>query len=650
MRWLIVALLFLPHSMLLSAAEKGPRCLAELEWLAKQAFEKPKDLEEAFRAGPFEPPLIGESDSPLVLSVTTHAGAQRCFDAGMTRLINLWPEEAERCFREAVKLDSKCVMAWWGLAAANERFPGRGQFFIEKALELTKADSPERAWLDVWNSFFHPAAGFTMSEHLMKHAASLAELDKLGLLWAKTFSQSLLLRWEVMAGMRGSGMLGASEKLAKVFEEKKDEAWIWPLALMSSSKPETREMQWMAARRVIGMKEQTPGLLRLAAEVLWREGDREQALKTLQAALAMGMQHANAHLEPLEQANDWTEHAVTFANWLVEAGGHAEANEIASELISLPRRPRFTARGELDDEASATYTSGRRLFASLFTRRRDWQGLGEAASSGPLAGNAGLVARADACYWRALAAAGLRDEAELTKETQRLQDFVMQTREAAFLNAHADEVASLLEGLRTLAGRVTRRGVFVAKPVRDVPVDVVRTPVGAVTPIESPASQMKLIANATTQVPALKLKDHEGKLHDLHARRGKWTLVIFFLGHGCVHCTEQLRLFAPMMPRFGELGLETWTVSTDSVSDLHLTMGEREPDDPPFPFLVLSDESQACFASWHCHDAFLNKAMHGTFLVDPEGFIRWSDISNEPYSHPEFLVEECGRLMRLHTK
>lgn len=650
MRWLIVVLLFFPHWMLLAAAERSPRCLAELEWLAKQAFEKPKDLEEAFRAGPFEPPLMGESDSSPGPGVTPHAEAQQCFDAGMAMLRNLWPEEAERCFREAVRLDSKCVMAWWGLAAANERFPGRGQFFIEKALELTRPDSPELEWLEVWNSFFHPAAGFTMSEHLLKHAARLAELDKLEMPWAKMFSQSLSLRWEVMAGMRGSGMPGASEKLAKVFDEKKDEAWIWPLALMSSSKPETREMQSMAARRVIGMKEQTPGLLRLAAEVLWREGEREQALKSLQAALAMGLRHAEAHLEPLEQANDWTEHAVTLANWLVETGRHAEAAEIASELISHPRRPRFTARGELDDEASAAFTSGRRLFASLFTRRRDWQGLREAASGGLLFENTGLVARADACYWRALAAAGLRDEAALAEETQRLQDLVTQTREAAFLNAHAGEVASLLEGLRILAGRVTPRGVFVAKPVRDVPVDVVRTPVGAVTLVESAAAPMQLMASTTLRAPALTLKDHEGTVHDLHARKGKWTLVIFFLGHGCVHCTEQLRLFAPVMPRFAGLGLETWAVSTDSVSDLHLTMGEREPDDPPFPFLVLSDESQACFASWHCHDAFLNKAMHGTFLVDPEGFIRWSDISPEPYSHPGFLVEECSRLMRLHTK
>lgn len=650
MRSLIFALLLMIGGLPLKAAEMGPRCLAELEWLAKQAFEKPKNLEEAFRAGPFEPPVVANTQAEPDFVVSKQAETQRCFDAGMARLRGLWPEEAERCFRHATMLDESCAMAWWGLAAANERFPGRGQFFMEKALALTKSNSPEKAWLEVWDAFFRPTPGFTMSEHLMKHAVRLAEGGKLVIPWAKTQSESLSLRWEVMAGLRGSGMPGVREKLGRIFASKKDQAWIWSLALMQSPAPESREMQLEAARRVAAAEGSTPNMLRLAAEVLRREGDLPAALKAMETAIHHGLRHAASHFEPVDLANDWTSHAVTYASWLAEAGRHAEAAEVAKRLIGQPRRPRFTARGDLDDKANEAFTSGRRLLASLYTRRRDWQGLRDELSNEWLADSVGLMARADGCYWRTLAAAALRDAEGLATETSKLEAFLVQTREAAFLNVHGDEVAALVEGAKTLAGRMVRRGVFVAKPVRDVPVEVVRTPLGSVTALDQPAPKTGVLSETALQAPELILKDHEGVSHDLRSREGKWTLVIFFLGHGCVHCTEQLRLFSPLMPRFADLGLETWAVSTDSVSDLNLTLGGREPDDPPLPFLVLSDEKQAGFETWHCHDAFLKKAMHGTFLVNPKGAIVWSDISHEPYSQPEFLVEECGRQMRLHQK
>ena len=46
-------------------------------------------------------------------------------------------------------------------------------------------------------------------------------------------------------------------------------------------------------------------------------------------------------------------------------------------------------------------------------------------------------------------------------------------------------------------------------------------------------------------------------------------------------------------------------------------------------------------------DDFENRALHGTFLIDGAGKVRWQDISFEPFNEPKFLLTEAKRLLRL---
>jgi|CXWL01.1.fsa_nt_gi tetratricopeptide (TPR) repeat protein len=51
--------------------------------------------------------------------VTNHAIAQKYFDQGLNMLYAFHHGESKRSFREAIRLDPKCAMAYWGLATAN---------------------------------------------------------------------------------------------------------------------------------------------------------------------------------------------------------------------------------------------------------------------------------------------------------------------------------------------------------------------------------------------------------------------------------------------------------------------------------------------------------------------------------------------------
>jgi peroxiredoxin len=148
--------------------------------------------------------------------------------------------------------------------------------------------------------------------------------------------------------------------------------------------------------------------------------------------------------------------------------------------------------------------------------------------------------------------------------------------------------------------------------------------------------------------PALpwSLPDADGNHHQLSDYRGKPVIVIFYLGYGCVHCTEQLAAFWPMAQRYKDAGINLIGVSTDSVTDLKLALAPAKVTHE-FPFPLVADPTQSIFKRYRAFDDFEQKPLHGTFLIDTEGKVRWQDISFEPFMDAAFLLEEAKRLLAL---
>lgn len=140
------------------------------------------------------------------------------------------------------------------------------------------------------------------------------------------------------------------------------------------------------------------------------------------------------------------------------------------------------------------------------------------------------------------------------------------------------------------------------------------------------------------------LKDVDRKTIKLSDYKGKPVVVIFYLGYGCLHCAEQLQAFAPKTAEFAEAGISLVAVSTDSQDDLKLSH-ENYKETGLFPFPLVSDATLDVFKKYRCHDDFEKQALHGTFLIDSEGLVRWHDISYEPFNNPEFVLKEAKRLL-----
>ena len=153
---------------------------------------------------------------------------------------------------------------------------------------------------------------------------------------------------------------------------------------------------------------------------------------------------------------------------------------------------------------------------------------------------------------------------------------------------------------------------------------------------------------APTAARDWKLPQGVGPDLSLRGYRGKPVLVVFFLGFGCVHCVQQLDALKPMVDDFRKAGIEIVSIGTDDQNNVRASLqGGMEDDDEPITFPICCDPKGEVFKQWRCWDDFEDMALHGTFLVDAQGRVRWQDISFEPFMDTAWLLKECKRLLAL---
>lgn len=262
-------------------------------------------------------------------------------------------------------------------------------------------------------------------------------------------------------------------------------------------------------------------------------------------------------------------------------------------------------------------------------RVRAWLRLGEAAKAVEVAQqNADKHPRSTPELARlvlALHAAGRADEARV------------KFTELRSVAGHADLNTPLLQQLAPLANTLGLPADWrTAEPPRD---DVgERPPLAGIgpllwTPQPAPDFALPVVADA-------------GGTLSLAGLRGEPVLLVAYLGFGCLHCVEQLQALQPRQQEFAALGIRVVAVGTDPVAVARDSLatfagGER----PTFP--LLADPELTLFRAYHAYDDFERMPLHGTFLLDAQGRIRWQDISAEPFTDVAFLLGEAKRLLRL---
>ena len=213
-----------------------------------------------------------------------------------------------------------------------------------------------------------------------------------------------------------------------------------------------------------------------------------------------------------------------------------------------------------------------------------------------------------------------------------------------------DEAKTELEKLRGLSGDIDLDSPVFARlePIAKElgwPEDWrVKTPPAPDTGVRPPLDSLGPFTWSPPAARNWTALDSQGRNHSATEFDGKPTILIFYLGYGCLHCTQQLTAFADRSSDFERQGLNLVGIGTDDPDGLRISIENYAPK--TFPFPLFSDAGHAAFKDWRCFDDFENQPLHGTFLIDAHGRLRWWDIGYEPFMDVDFLLKESARLLK----
>jgi len=147
--------------------------------------------------------------------------------------------------------------------------------------------------------------------------------------------------------------------------------------------------------------------------------------------------------------------------------------------------------------------------------------------------------------------------------------------------------------------------------------------------------------------PALPIAgvDTDGKAWSLADRKGRNVVVLFFLGGKCAHCMQQLQAFGKELDAFGKLNTDLVAIGTDDLEGSRAL--KANPAKIAFPMPILPDPKLALFKLYRAHDDFEGAPLHGTFLIDARGFVRFQRVAAEPFLDVEFLKKEAARVGKM---
>lgn len=109
--------------------------------------------------------------------------------------------------------------------------------------------------------------------------------------------------------------------------------------------------------------------------------------------------------------------------------------------------------------------------------------------------------------------------------------------------------------------------------------------------------------------------------------QGKWTLVFFYPKDFTFVCPTEIKAFGDMSKQFLDRDTQILGASTDS-EFVHLAWRQNHVDLKNLPFPLLSDIKRDLSQSLGILDPKEGVAQRATFIVDPEGIIRFVYVTD----------------------
>jgi len=113
--------------------------------------------------------------------------------------------------------------------------------------------------------------------------------------------------------------------------------------------------------------------------------------------------------------------------------------------------------------------------------------------------------------------------------------------------------------------------------------------------------------------------------HDSHP--GRWKVVFFWPKDFTFVCPTEIAAFGRLVGQFAERDAQVLGASTDS-EYVHLAWRQQHPDLKDLPFPMLADLKRELAGALGILDRKEGVCLRATFVVDPEGVIRFVSVND----------------------
>ncbi|HUF62610.1 MAG TPA: redoxin domain-containing protein [Verrucomicrobiales bacterium] len=333
---------------------------------------------ESFNEGPRQQAYLsgrtGKVSFPVAVSSPE---AQAFFDQGVGQLHGFWYFEAERSFRQVLRMDPQCAMAYWGMAMANVNNEKRAAQLIgkaEEALEGGALSERERMWIRSLAAYHRDGQGARKqrARQLVRDLEGMA-VEYPGDLEILAFLVFQIWKNE-SAGLPISSHLSVDALLDRILEANPEHpAHHYRIHLWDNEKPERA----LASAARCGQS--APGI----AHMWHMPGHTYSKLHRYQDAA--WQQEASARVDHAHMMRDRVlpDQIHNYAHnngWLVENLGYVgrveEGIAISVNLVELPRLARLSELGGLRySSGGSSYSEGRRRLFDLLVDYQLWDRL-----------------------------------------------------------------------------------------------------------------------------------------------------------------------------------------------------------------------------------------------------------------------------------
>jgi len=138
------------------------------------------------------------------------------------------------------------------------------------------------------------------------------------------------------------------------------------------------------------------------------------------------------------------------------------------------------------------------------------------------------------------------------------------------------------------------------------------------------------MANINSQIPEFSAEAfHNGEFRTITSEdvKGKWSLFVFYPADFTFVCPTELEDMANHYDELQELGVEVYSVSTDT-HFVHKAWHDASEAIGKIRYPMIGDPTGKITRGFDVMIEEVGQALRGTFLVDPDGIIKASEVND----------------------